>query len=92
MPPYKKAAASYTYNNPVEEPSLPFRGMGNQMFVYALYKALQHAGKQVCIEDFTHYGDIGHADGTGAFYLFPVRLRFWGKTCKVKYISGGEII
>lgn len=37
-------------------------GMGNQMFVYALYKALQHAGKQVCIEDFTHYGDIGRTD------------------------------
>lgn len=37
-------------------------GMGNQMFVYALYKALQYAGKQVCVEDFTHYSDIGRAD------------------------------
>ena len=29
--------------------------MGNQMFSYALYKALQQKGKDVCIEDFTHY-------------------------------------
>lgn len=39
-------------------------GMGNQMFVYALYKALQYAGKQVCVEDFTHYEDIGRTDNS----------------------------
>ncbi|MBD5537261.1 MAG: alpha-1,2-fucosyltransferase [Lachnospiraceae bacterium] len=37
-------------------------GMGNQMFVYALYKALENVGKEVCIEDFTHYEDIGRKD------------------------------
>lgn len=37
-------------------------GMGNQMFVYALYRALENLGKQVCIEDFTHYKDIGRKD------------------------------
>jgi len=30
-------------------------GMGNQMFTYALYRALGQMGKEVCIEDFTHY-------------------------------------
>ncbi|MBD5496872.1 MAG: alpha-1,2-fucosyltransferase [Lachnospiraceae bacterium] len=37
-------------------------GIGNQMFVYAMYKALENLGKQVCIEDFTHYKDIGRKD------------------------------
>ena len=32
-------------------------GMGNQMFTYALYRALKEMGKDVCIEDFTHYPD-----------------------------------
>ena len=30
-------------------------GMGNQMFTYALYRSLRQKGKEVCIEDFTHY-------------------------------------
>lgn len=37
-------------------------GLGNQMFFYALYKALRQEGKDVCIEEFTHYGDIGRND------------------------------
>lgn len=37
-------------------------GMGNQMFVYAFYTALQQEGKEVCIEDFTHYKEIGRND------------------------------
>ena len=37
-------------------------GLGNQMFFYALYKELQKEGKDVCIEDFTHYEDIGRKD------------------------------
>lgn len=37
-------------------------GMGNQMFVYALYKELENLGKEVCIEDFTHYEDIDRKD------------------------------
>lgn len=37
-------------------------GLGNQMFCYALYKALQEAGKDVCIEEFTHYKDVGRQD------------------------------
>lgn len=37
-------------------------GMGNQMFYYALYKALQAEGKDVCMEDFTHYAEIGRTD------------------------------
>lgn len=37
-------------------------GMGNQMFAYALYKALQEAGKDVYMDDFTHYGEIGRYD------------------------------
>ena len=37
-------------------------GLGNQMFYYALYKALLCEGKDVCIEDFTHYQEIGRYD------------------------------
>lgn len=37
-------------------------GLGNQMFYYALYKALQETGKEVTIDDFTHYEDIGRKD------------------------------
>lgn len=37
-------------------------GLGNQMFIYALYRALQNAGKTVSIDDFTHYADIGRND------------------------------
>ncbi|MBQ9135757.1 MAG: alpha-1,2-fucosyltransferase [Lachnospiraceae bacterium] len=37
-------------------------GLGNQMFFYALYEALRHEGKSACIEEFTHYGDIGRRD------------------------------
>lgn len=37
-------------------------GLGNQMFVYALYKALCWEEKKVCVDDFTHYGDIGRHD------------------------------
>lgn len=37
-------------------------GLGNQMFVYALYKTLCRQGEKVCVEDFTHYEDIGRYD------------------------------
>lgn len=37
-------------------------GMGNQMFQYALYLALQEAGKEVCIDDHTMYAANGRAD------------------------------
>ena len=37
-------------------------GLGNQMFYYALYKALLEEGKDVCMEDFTHYEEIGRND------------------------------
>lgn len=37
-------------------------GLGNQMFCYAMYKALQEAGKEACIEEFTHYKDVGRQD------------------------------
>lgn len=37
-------------------------GLGNQMFYYALYKALQKEGKDVCIEDFSHYKNIKRFD------------------------------
>lgn len=49
-------------------------GMGNQMFVYALYKALENLGKQVCIEDFTHYKDIGRKDNL-LKEIFPLTYR-----------------
>ncbi len=49
-------------------------GMGNQMFVYALYKALESLGKQVCIEDFTHYADIGRKDNR-LEEIFPLKYR-----------------
>lgn len=37
-------------------------GLGNQMFVYALYYALKNASKEVCIDDYTHYQKIGRVD------------------------------
>lgn len=37
-------------------------GMGNQMFCYALYKALANKGKEVYIDDFTHYDEIDRHD------------------------------
>lgn len=37
-------------------------GLGNQMFQYALYLALLDAGKEVCVEDVTHYREIGRTD------------------------------
>lgn len=37
-------------------------GLGNQIFIYALYRALEYAGKTVSIDDFTHYVDIGRND------------------------------
>lgn len=49
-------------------------GMGNQMFVYALYKALEKLGKQVCMEDFTHYEDIGRKDNL-LEEIFPLTYR-----------------
>ena len=57
-------------------------GMGNQMFVYALYRALAYAGKQVCIEDFTHYGDIGRTDNC-LEEVFPLT---YAKAEKKEYI------
>lgn len=49
-------------------------GLGNQMFVYALYKALQSAGKDVCIEDFTHYREIDRHDNN-LEAVFPVAYK-----------------
>ena len=37
-------------------------GLGNQMFQYALYRALQAEGKEVCIDDTTMYEKIGRYD------------------------------
>lgn len=37
-------------------------GMGNQMFCYALYKTLESRQKDVYIDDFTHYSEIGRND------------------------------
>lgn len=37
-------------------------GLGNQMFQYALYLALQEQGKEVCIDDTTMYQKIGRYD------------------------------
>lgn len=49
-------------------------GLGNQMFIYALYRALQNAGKDVCIDDFTHYADIGRKD-LCIEEVFPIHYR-----------------
>lgn len=37
-------------------------GLGNQMFYYAFYSALKQCGKDVFIDDFTHYDDIDRHD------------------------------
>ncbi|MCH5275268.1 MAG: alpha-1,2-fucosyltransferase [Lachnospiraceae bacterium] len=37
-------------------------GLGNQMFQYALYRALQEKGKEVCIDDTTMFEKIGRHD------------------------------
>lgn len=49
-------------------------GMGNQMFVYALYKALEKRGKEVCVDDFTHYREIGRYDNI-LEEIFPLSYR-----------------
>lgn len=46
-------------------------GLGNQMFQYALYLALLDAGKEVCVEDTTHYEAIGRADNR-LEQVFPI--------------------
>lgn len=37
-------------------------GLGNQMFLYALYLALKDMGREVCIDDYTMYKAIGRTD------------------------------
>lgn len=49
-------------------------GLGNQMFTYALYRALEEAGKTVSIDDFTHYADIGRND-LCLEQVFPIHYR-----------------
>lgn len=56
-------------------------GMGNQMFVYALYKALLHEGRDVCIEDFTHYKEINRYDNN-LEDIFPLTYE---KTTRTEY-------
>ncbi len=56
-------------------------GMGNQMFVYALYKALLHEGRDVCIEDFTHYKEIERYDNN-LEDIFPL---IYEKTTRTEY-------
>lgn len=57
-------------------------GLGNQMFTYALYRALQKEGKTVCIEDFTHYEEIGRRDNC-LEKIFPLT---YGKGERAEYI------
>ncbi len=47
-------------------------GLGNQMFTYALYKELKSRGKAVCIDDFTHYEEIGRNDNC-LESIFPIQ-------------------
>lgn len=56
-------------------------GMGNQMFYYALYKALLAEGKDVCVEDFTHYREIDRDDNRLAC-IFPLTYK---KATKKEY-------
>ena len=37
-------------------------GLGNQMFLYAIYLALKDMGRKVCIDDYTMYEAIGRKD------------------------------
>ena len=81
-------------------------GLGNQMFFYALYKALQREEKDVCIEDFTHYGDVGRNDncltdifaltyekGSRAEYnrLTDSSMRLWRRICRKLFGRKGKL-
>lgn len=56
-------------------------GMGNQMFYYALYRAFEQRGCEVCIEDFTHYAEIGRQDNK-LEEIFPLTYK---KTTRAEY-------
>ncbi len=56
-------------------------GLGNQMFYYALYRAFAERGCDVCIEDFTHYEEIGRYDNN-LEKIFPLTYR---KTTRAEY-------
>lgn len=53
-------------------------GLGNQMFQYALYRALKEKGKEVCIDDTTMYQKIGRFDNR-LEAIFPLTYRHAGK-------------
>lgn len=44
-------------------------GMGNQMFMYALYCSLVQMGREACLEDFTHHDVSGNNSLKKVFHL-----------------------